>query len=82
MGFERVAGQAFADGPHMSEGPEVSTRKIGLILMIAIYAAPVVFWWLLLRRGYANSTRVAAFTYALVSFVAIVAIVTSSTYPK
>jgi len=66
----------------MSVGPEAMPRKISLILIIAIYACPVVFWWFLLRSGYANSTRIAAFTYALVSFLAIVTIATSGAYPR
>ena len=43
-------------------------RRIGLPLMTGLYLAPVIFWWLLLRKGFANSTRVAALIYALVTF--------------
>jgi hypothetical protein len=39
-------------------------RHVGPPLAIAIIVLPAVFVWLLLRRGYAPSTRWAAFVYA------------------
>ena len=41
------------------------SRRIGLPLMIGLIVLPLIFVWFLLRPGYANSTRVAAFAYAL-----------------
>ena len=44
------------------------TRRIGFPLMIGLFILPIIFWWFLLRRGYANSTRVAALVYAVVNY--------------
>jgi hypothetical protein len=41
-----------------------STRHVSPLLATAIYALPAIFVWLLLRKGYAPSTRRAAFLYA------------------
>ncbi|MDB5675437.1 MAG: hypothetical protein JWM65_2419 [Sphingomonas bacterium] len=43
-------------------------RRISLPLMTGLIAAPSFFVWLMLRRGYARSTRTAAFTYAAILF--------------
>ena len=43
------------------------TRRIGLPLMAAVYLMPIIFWWFLLCRGYASSTRTAALIYAVVN---------------
>jgi hypothetical protein len=50
----------------VAQSPE--PRSINLCLMAAIYVAPAIFWWFLLRRGHANSTRIAAFLYAATTF--------------
>lgn len=39
-------------------------RRVSGPLMMGLVAFPGVFSWFLLRRGYANSTRVSAFIYA------------------
>jgi hypothetical protein len=44
-------------------------RHVGPLLATAIIAAPAVFFWLLLRRGYSSSTRRPALTFMLVSMV-------------
>jgi hypothetical protein len=41
-------------------------RHVGPLLATAIYALPAIFVWLLLRKGYAPSTRRAAFFYTAV----------------
>ena len=41
----------------------VEPRHLSLLLLLGLLVAPGVFVWFLLRRGYANSTRVAAFVY-------------------
>jgi len=38
-------------------------RHVSPLLATAIIAFPILFIWLLLRRGFAPSTRRAAFTY-------------------
>jgi hypothetical protein len=38
-------------------------RHVSPLLAAAIFAVPVIFVWLLLRKGYALSTRRAAFLY-------------------
>jgi hypothetical protein len=40
-------------------------RRIGVPLMIGLIAMPLVFGWLLLRPGYANSTRIMVLVYAM-----------------
>ena len=40
-------------------------RPIGVLLMIGLYSCPAIFGWLLLRQGYARSTRIAVLVYAL-----------------
>ncbi len=40
-------------------------RPIGVLLMIGLLTVPLVFGWLLLRPGYANSTRILVLVYAL-----------------
>jgi hypothetical protein len=67
------AGNARPEAParekrRLEQTAEPDTRKVGLILMIAIYLFPGLFWWFLLRRGYAKSTRIAAFVYLAVLF--------------
>jgi hypothetical protein len=47
---------------------EAGTRRIGLPFMAGLIVSPLIFAWLLLRRGYAPSTRRAAFTYGVVTF--------------
>ena len=42
-------------------------RHVGPLLATAIVALPPIFFWLLLRRGYASSTRRAALLFALAS---------------
>ena len=58
-------------GPGMSQPGEnqwEETRRIGIPLMAGVFMIPIIFWWFLLRRGYANSTRVAALIYAVVNY--------------
>jgi hypothetical protein len=40
-------------------------RPIGVLLMIGLLVLPLLFGWLLLRPGYANSTRIVVAVYAL-----------------
>ena len=47
----------------MDEGVQ-DQRHVSPLLATAIYALPAIFVWLLLRKGYASSTRRAAFFYA------------------
>jgi len=42
-------------------------RHVSPLLATAIVAVPVIFTWLLLRRGYAPSTRRAGFLFMAVS---------------
>ena len=42
-------------------------RKVGFPLIIGLYVLPALFGWFLLRRGYANSTRIAVFIYAVIT---------------
>lgn len=62
-----------------ADKPGEAGRKIGIPLIAGIYMAPTVFGWLLLRRGYANSTRMAVFIYALVTIAIGVVHVTMGT---
>ena len=41
-------------------------RRISALLMLGLIVFSPVFVWFLLRRGYARSTRIAAFSYAAV----------------
>ncbi|MEG3143307.1 hypothetical protein U1839_01455 [Sphingomonas sp. RT2P30] len=43
------------------------TRLVSLPLMFGLVAAPLLFGWLLLRRGYAPSLRRIVCVYALLS---------------
>jgi hypothetical protein len=62
----------YQGGAGMSDGfYEVGTvepHRISGPLMLGLLVAPVLFAWFLLRRGYATSTRIAAFSYAAVTF--------------
>jgi hypothetical protein len=46
----------------MDEGVH-SERHVSPLLATVIVAVPVLFTWLLLRKGYANSTRRAGFFF-------------------
>ena len=48
------------DGGHSSEEPRVLTGPV----FIAILALPILFVWLLLRRGYSRDLRIGGFLYA------------------
>ncbi len=41
-------------------------RHIGGLLMLALLISSPIFVWLLLRKGYATSTRIAGFVFAAV----------------
>jgi hypothetical protein len=61
-------------------GQGSATRLVTLPLMFGLVAAPLIFGWLLLRRGYAPSLRRIVCVYALLSpvlalFVAAVSLV-------
>ncbi|MES2289985.1 MAG: hypothetical protein V4530_09635 [Pseudomonadota bacterium] len=43
----------------------VAPKRLHPIVFILIYSAPILFVWLLLRKGYSSSLRVAGFTFAL-----------------
>ena len=45
---------------HSPDGP-ISQRHVSPLLATAIFAVPPIFVWVLLRRGYAPSTRRAGF---------------------
>jgi hypothetical protein len=47
----------------------IGSRHVGPSLATAIIGLPLIFYWVLLRRGYAWSTRRAAFTYMIVSML-------------
>jgi hypothetical protein len=49
-------------------GQAVEYRRLSMPLLVGLLTVPVLFIWFMLRRGYARSTRVAAFTYAAVVF--------------
>ena len=50
----------------MTEDTEDRERRpIGVLLMIGLLVIPLLFGWLLLRPGYANSTRIVVAAYAL-----------------
>ncbi|MDH7975618.1 hypothetical protein QH494_25825 [Sphingomonas sp. AR_OL41] len=64
-------------------GQGSATRLVTLPLMFDLVAAPLLFGWLLLRRGYAPSLRRIFCVYALLSpaialFVAAVSLVARS----
>jgi len=44
-------------------------RHVSPLLATAIFALPIVFYWFLLRRGYANSTRRVALAWTLVNML-------------
>lgn len=44
-------------------------RTVGAVLWIGILLLPIVFVWMLLRKGYSISSRVWGFAYLLVSFL-------------
>jgi len=46
--------------------PPGEPRRLSGLLILGLLVAPPAFVWLLLRRGYATSTRVAGFIYAAV----------------
>lgn len=46
----------------------IGYRKLSMPLLVGLLTVPLLFIWFMLRRGYARSTRVAAFTYAAVLF--------------
>ena len=48
---------------HSPDGP-ISQRHVSPLLATAIFAVPPIFVWVLLRRGYAPSTRRAGFLFA------------------
>lgn len=50
------------------EAGTTEPRRISMPLMVGLIAAPSFFVWFMLRRGYARSTRTAAFTYAAILF--------------
>jgi hypothetical protein len=45
------------------ESVRLPRRHLSAPLLLGILVLPAVFFWLLLRRGYANSLRVGAFIY-------------------
>jgi hypothetical protein len=49
----------------MGAEPMEERRPIGVLLMIGLLTMPLIFGWLLLRPGYANSTRIVVLVYAL-----------------
>jgi hypothetical protein len=54
-----------------------SGRHVGPLLATAIVALPPIFFWLLLRRGYAPSTRRAALLFTVVSMLPGIIVVAS-----
>src|SRR3569623_1400531 len=46
----------------------IGYRRLSMPLLAGLLAVPLLFIWFMLRRGYARSTRVAAFSYAAVLF--------------
>ena len=44
-------------------------RHVSPLLATAIFGLLIVFYWFLLRRGYANSTRRVALTWTIVSLL-------------
>ena len=63
------------------EAETTEPRRISLILMVAVLSAPMLFWWFLLGRGYAGSTRTAALVYALGTTVPKAVAIALSGYP-
>jgi len=47
---------------------DATQRHVSPLLATAIVAVPLLFVWLILRKGYAPSTRRAAFIFAGVQF--------------
>jgi hypothetical protein len=54
--------------PPGGKAENIAPRRISMPLMVGLIAAPAIFIWFMLRRGYARSTRTAAFTYAGILF--------------
>ena len=52
----------FNFGPNL---PEEQYRRVGLLLLLALWALPLLFCWILFRKGYAPSTRKAVFIYII-----------------
>ena len=52
----------------------MGTRHINPLLMLGLIAVPLLFVWFLLLPGYPRSTRIAAFTYALVLPVLVIVV--------
>ena len=42
-------------------------RRLSAPLLLAVIAAPTLFWWLLLRKGYSNTIRLGGFLLAAYS---------------
>lgn len=47
---------------------ETLNRKVGILLLIGIFCFPIVFVWLLLRKGYSKQARVIGFGWLLIFF--------------
>lgn len=56
-----------ADSPLGADEDRATPRPIGGLLMIGLLTVPLLFGWLLARRGYSNNTRAIVAIYALVA---------------
>ena len=56
-----------ADSPFDAVEGRATPRPISGVLMIGLVTVPLLFGWLLARRGYSNSTRAVVAVYALVA---------------
>jgi hypothetical protein len=56
------------DTPPGGKTHGVEYRRLSMPLLVGLLTVPALFVWFMLRRGYARSTRVAAFSYAAVLF--------------
>jgi len=51
----------------MSSADQSEPRRLSTGLLAGLIVAPGLFAWFLLRRGYSNQLRVAAFTFAAIN---------------
>jgi hypothetical protein len=52
----------------MNRIEQPTQRRPGILLMTGLIVAPAIASWFLLRQGYSNQLRLAAFTWAAVAF--------------
>jgi len=59
--------------PEANAVGEMTSRRVGVPLTLAIFVLPPIFAWFLLRRGYSSASRIGAFAYMVLNIVIDVA---------